>query len=119
MADEPLQKGERVFVRRLGHADTRGKITWVGPSKYGPGLRYGVRGDDGGMHWVDEEHVERETPNEPSAGDLAKGSRVQVVSGPHAGVEGDVFTIVPTGRIGVRDDDEETYWVEREHLELA
>lgn len=122
MSDRPshvLEKGERVFVRQLGKPDVRGKVTWVGPSKYGPGMRYGVRADGGGMHWVDEENVERETPLTESAGGVQKGSRVRVIGGPHEGVEGDVYLMGPTGRVGVRDDDEETYWVEREHLKLA
>jgi hypothetical protein len=40
------------------------------------------------------------------------------VAGPHEGVVGDVYICPPTGRLGVRDDDEETYWAEREQLEL-
>ena len=123
MSDLPdmLKKGDRVFARQLGKPDVRGKITWVGQSKYGAGMRYGVKGDDGITYWFDEEHVEPETPaaGERKPGEMGKGSRVKVVKGPHEGVEGDIYLWVPTGRIGVRDDDENTYWVERDQIVLA
>lgn len=115
--DDLLQKGDRVFVRQLGKPDVRGKITWVGPNRYGPGMRYGIRDDGGAMHWADETSVEREA-TEPGPGEIQKGSRVRVVGGAHEGVIGDVFLCPPTGRVAIRDDDEETYWVERDLLEL-
>ena len=115
-----LKKGARVFARQLGKADIRGSITWVGPSRYGDGYRYGVKADDGSTHWVDEDSVIPEAgPSEPGADEIQKGSRVRVIGGAHAGVEGDVYTAGAAGRFGVRDDDEETYWVDSEHLELA
>lgn len=116
MAQLPLMKGDRVFVRQLGKPDVRGKITWVGPNKYGPGLRYGVRADEGRMVWCDEDDVEPDGPVE--TGGIEKGARVKVTGGPHEGVEGDIYLAAPTGRVGVRDDDEESYWVEREHLKV-
>jgi hypothetical protein len=117
MTDVLLKKGDRVFVRELGKPDVRGKITWVGPSKFGPGMRYGVKPDDGGgVRWVDEDNVEPEDKGSATGG-IEKGSRVRVTGGPHAGVEGDVYIAAATGRVGVRDDDEETYWIERDHLE--
>jgi len=69
---------------------------------------------------LDEENVEREGgPESKVPSGLEKGSRVRVTAGPHEGVEGDVYISGPTGRIGIRDDDEDTYWVEREHLKPA
>jgi len=120
MSDEPLvlAKGTRVFARQLGKADIRGKITWAGPNRYGSGFRYGIRADDGSMHWVDEDSVTPEEKPTPKGG-IQKGSRVAVTGGPHEGVEGDVYIVSGASRFGVRDDDEETYWVDREHLKLA
>ncbi|MAC26129.1 MAG: hypothetical protein CMN31_09325 [Sandaracinus sp.] len=111
MSEKPLVKGDRVHVRRLGKADVTGKIYWVGPSKYGPGLRFGVKADDGSKHWCDEEDVERVDggPKEGPGG-LKKGSTVRVTAGEHEGVEGEVF-FYSKGRVGVRDDHEEMYWV--------
>lgn len=122
MSDIPsnlFQKGDRVFVRQLGKPDVIGKITWIGPNRYGPGMRFGVKDDEGGMHWVDEDNVEREPSTAaPAPGEIQKGSRVRIVTGADEGVVGDVFLCPPSGRVAVRDDDEETYWVERERLEL-
>ena len=123
MSDElpfALKKGTRVFARQLGKADVRGHITWVGPSRYGNGHRYGIKDDDGGTHWVNEDCVTPEVdPSAQSDGEIGKGSRVRITEGEHAGVEGDVYVAGPTGRFAIRDDDEETYWVERKHLESA
>jgi len=113
-----LEKGTRVFARQLGKADIRGSITWAGPNRYGNGYRYGIRADDGSTHWVDEDGVTPEAAPAP-AGGIQKGSRVTVTGGPHAGVEGDVYIVGDRDRFGVRDDDEETYWVDKKHLELA
>lgn len=113
-----LAKGTRVFARQLGKADIRGKITWSGPNRYGNGCRYGIRADDGSMHWVDEDAVTPESPPPPKGG-IQKGSRVVAIAGPHAGVEGDVYIVGGAGRFGVRDDDEETYWIDDKDLKLA
>lgn len=113
-----LPKGTRVFARRLGKADIRGTITWVGPSRYGDGYRYGVRADDGSTHWVDEADITPEAgPATVSADAIQKGTRVSVTKGPHAGVVGEVYIASAAGRFGVRDDDEETFWVEGKHLQ--
>ena len=113
-----LPKGTRVFARRLGKADIRGQVTWVGPSRYGDGHRYGVRADDGSTHWVDEADITPEAVSAAAgANAIQRGTRVRVIDGPHAGVEGEVYIASAAGRFGVRDDDEETCWVEEKHLE--
>ena len=113
-----LKQGARVFARQLGKADIRGSITWIGPNRYGPGYRYGIRADDGSKHWVDEDDVTPEVdPADVDPNAIRKGSRVRITAGAHAGLEGDVYTAAAAGRFGVRDDDEETYWVDEEHLE--
>lgn len=114
-----INKGARVFARRLGKADVRGKITWVGPNRYGEGYRYGVRADDGTTHWVDEKDITPEVdPSAEDKGGIKKGSQVVVTGGPHSGVRGEVFIASPGGRFGVRDDDEETYWVDEKDIAL-
>ena len=112
-----LKKGTRVFARQLGKADVRGAISWVGPNRYGSGYRYGIKGDDGGTHWCDEDAVTPESAPVPGKDEVQKGSRVKIIKGPHAGVEGDVFTAGAAGRFGVRADDEETYWANKAELE--
>jgi hypothetical protein len=116
----PLKLGSLVFARRLGKADVRGRITWSGPSKWGDGFRYKVQAEDGVSHWADEKDLtlEAEAPGaDPDA--IRKGTRVKVTGGPHAGIEGDVYIVGPASRFGIRDDDEETYWVDGKDLEHA
>ena len=56
MSDEfpgALNKGARVFARRLGKADVEGRVTWVGPNRFGddplnPGAGDGGYGTYGG-----------------------------------------------------------------------
>ncbi len=119
-SDDTFEKGDTVFARELGKPDVRGTVVWVGAKKYGAGLRYGVKDAAGSTFFFDGENVERDGPQggAVSRGGIQKGSRVRLVKGPHAGVIGDVYICGPTGRIGVRDDDEETYWAERAEVEL-
>ena len=51
-----LTKGARV---EIGGGLT-GEIFWVGPNKFGPGLRLGVKDQDGRKHWVDAAAVRLE-----------------------------------------------------------
>jgi len=51
-----LVKGARV---KWG-SGAAGVIFWVGPNKYGPGLRLGVTSDEGGKVWLDAATVEVE-----------------------------------------------------------
>lgn len=110
--------GARVFVRRLGKADFRGRITWAGLSKWGDGYRYKILTDGGSTEWADEKDLTLE-PESPGADAdaIRKGTRVRVTGGAHAGVEGDVYIAGPGSRFGIRDDDEETCWVDGKHLE--
>jgi len=126
--DVKLEKGARVAITggRKG-AGMRGEIFWIGENKYGPGMRYGVRGDDAVTYWVDEEHLGPETavpkPPEPELGPaLEKGQRVEIVKGPDKGVLGEVFWVGdskfgPGKRYGIKGDDEETYWADEQLVE--
>jgi hypothetical protein len=49
----PVRKGSRVVLPDGGE----GSVFWLGESKYGPGLRVGVKGDDGRTHWAGYEEV--------------------------------------------------------------
>jgi hypothetical protein len=110
--------GVRVFARRLGKADVRGKITWAGPSKWGDGYRYKILSDDGTSHWADDKDLTPEAAQPGGdAGGIREGVSVRVTGGAHAGVVGDVYIVSHADRFGVRDDNEETYWVDGKHLE--
>lgn len=58
-----LEKGTHVAIVKGSDAGKEGEIFWVGDSKFGPGMRYGVRGDDAETYWADERQIEvREAP---------------------------------------------------------
>jgi len=67
----PLQKGQRVVLLK---GDTSGEVFWTGQSKYGAGMRYGVRADDGQTHWVDDHELRADGPV-PSVDRAASSSR--------------------------------------------
>lgn len=113
-----LKIGSRVFARRLGKADVRGEITWSGPSKYGGGFRYKVLAKDGSSHWVDEKDITLESEPKLDPDAIQKGTSIVVTGGPHEGVRGEVY-IVSGDRFGIRDDYEETYWVNKQYLAKA
>jgi len=117
-----LDKGTRVRIiaGRQGEG-AAGTVFWTGPSRYGEGLRLGVRGDDGQTYWVDEGDVEETTakppPVEPGP-TLQKGDRVAYDAEGRAGT-GSVFWIGqsrqgPGQRLGIRDDDggDEPVWLD-------
>lgn len=131
-AKEPqFQKGDRAAVvsgaKDLG---VRGEVFWVGENKYGPGLRYGLRGDDGETYWVDEANIgtEADAPPAPEppppdeSPPIAKGARVEITGGRQGkGVVGEVFWVGeskygPGMRYGIRADDEQTYWIDGRHV---
>lgn len=118
-----FRKGDRVKViggkKSLG---VTGTIFWVGENKYGEGQRFGIRGDDGETHWVAEELCEatRETMEVPEGPEIGKGDRVQWGEGDDL-LEGTVFWLGPNKfgpgtRIGVKDDDGETHWLDSRRL---
>lgn len=109
----------------------RGEIFWLGPNKYGPGHRYGLRGDNGETYWVDEASLgpEADAPEAPKVEReakpaLAKGQRVMITRGAGKGTAGEVFWTGDSKfgngmRYGVRADDEQTYWVDDHELEVS
>lgn len=126
-------KGDRAAIvagRKNPHG-IRGEIFWVGDNKYGPGKRYGLKGDDGDTYWCDETHLGAEAdappPPEPRPEDarpvLKKGSRVEITGGREGvGEKGEVFWVGDSKfgkgmRYGVRDGDA-TYWVDEQFVTL-
>lgn len=126
--DKPLfDKGDRaaIVAGRAG-VGVRGSVFWVGENKYGPGMRYGLRSDDGETFWVDETQIGREEdapppperkPRDNAADALEKGARVEITGGPSAGVRGEVFWTGASRygngmRYGVRSEDGESHWVD-------
>ena len=57
-AKDPIAKGATVEITggREGVGQS-GEIFWTGDSKYGKGMRYGVKTSDGTTYWVDEAFV--------------------------------------------------------------
>jgi hypothetical protein len=121
-------KGDRAAIVEGNGTGMRGEVFWTGPNKYGPGFRYGLRGDDGATYWVNEEQLgpvdavpEPEIEVPPA---LDKGQRVRITGGREGvGVEGEIFWVGesrygPGMRYGVRGPGEdETYWVDSPHVE--
>ena len=116
-----FDKGDRAAI-------VRGRKNPVGENKYGDGMRYGLRGDDGETYWCDETHLgpEEGAPPPPEGGSapvaLAKGARASITKGPSAGVEGEVFWVGdsrygPGMRYGIKDDAGETHWADSHQVE--
>lgn len=129
-----FDKGDRAaIVAGQKSVGVRGSVFWVGENKYGPGMRYGLRGDDGETYWIDEQQIGREEDapaapkpeprRAPSGPSFNKGDRVRIVSGPSGvGLTGEVFWTGASKygdgmRYGVRGSDEETYWVDGNQVE--
>jgi hypothetical protein len=54
-----LEKGDRVrIVRGKDGVGQEGEVFWTGESRFGAGMRYGVKNEAGDTFWVDEEVVE-------------------------------------------------------------
>ncbi|MGE0789647.1 MAG: hypothetical protein AB7S26_28500 [Sandaracinaceae bacterium] len=123
-----LEKGARVAIvgGRQG-VGTRGEIFWIGENKYGPGMRYGVRGDNGETYWLDADKLGPESaapaaPDGPAKPVLAKGQRVEITRGPGSGTQGEVFWVGDSKfgkgmRYGVKDDAGETHWVDEQQVD--
>lgn len=122
-----MDKGTRVRIisGRQGQGAT-GTVFWTGPSRYGEGLRLGVRGDDGATWWVDEGNVEETTAGPPPVDPgptFEKGDRVAFEVAGRQGT-GSVFWIGesrhgPGQRLGIHDDDgEEAVWLDARFARL-
>jgi hypothetical protein len=130
-AEPRFGKGDRAaIVAGKRDVGVRGAVFWIGPNKYGEGMRYGLRGDDGATYWVDESQVGPEAgappaPERPAREALSKGDRVKITSGREGvGTTGEIFWVGDSKfgvglRYGVRVSEDETYWVDEAHVELV
>ncbi|MEM9070387.1 MAG: hypothetical protein AAGE52_17920 [Myxococcota bacterium] len=129
MSDD-IGKGTRVRITGGQGTGQSGAVFWEGPNKFGPGKRFGVRGDNGETYWVDDENVEIDDsapaaapPVEAEEAKFEKGDAVRVVSGESEGASGEVFWIGESKfrpgmpRYGVRDESGETHWVDQIEVE--
>lgn len=104
---------------------TRGEVFWTGENKYGQGMRYGLKGDDGVTYWLNDEEIGTEdgappAPPPPDRPPLDKGARVRIVGTKDEGVEGEIFwtgasRYGPGMRYGVKEG-EATYWVDEANV---
>lgn len=122
-----LEKGARVAIvgGRKGNG-VRGEIFWIGENKYGPGMRYGVKGDDAETYWVDQDHIgpedavpETKVEAKPA---LDKGQWVEVTKGRDAGQKGEIFWVGDSRfgagkRYGLKNADDETIWADGQQVE--
>ncbi len=136
--NEPTDDGEREFgkgarvkiVSGLEGVGVVGEIFWWGESKYGDGMRAGVSADDDETYWVDEENLgwpDEDIPEDvleaaKEASEFRKGDDVRVKSGKHEGATGVIFWWGESKwgdgmRAGVETEDDQTIWVDAEHLE--
>lgn len=123
-------KGDRAaIVGGRKNVGVRGQVFWIGENKYGPGQRYGLRGDDGETYWVTDANIgpEEGAPPAPESNapkeTLSKGSRVSITKGPTAGVEGEIFWVGDSKfgvgmRYGIKDAEGESYWADHNQVEL-
>jgi hypothetical protein len=129
MSDKPqFDKGDRAaIVGGRNPLGTRGEVFWVGENKFGSGMRYGLKGDDGVTYWLDSEEIGSEegappAPPPPDRPPLDKGTRVKIVGTKDAGIEAEIFwtgasKYGPGMRYGVKNG-EETYWVDEANVEV-
>ncbi len=136
-AQAKYEKGARAAIMAGAKgAGVRGEIFWIGENKYGPGMRYGLKGDDGQTYWVDEASLGAEDaappPPAPKPGAASadsgvtfdKGDRVTIAAGPGSGKIGRVFwagrsKYGPGMRYGVRDDDDTAHWLDAHEVKPA
>ncbi len=122
-------KGDRAaIVSGRSGVGVRGSVFWIGENKYGPGMRYGLRGDDGATYWVDEADLgpEDQAPPAPEKAKeqgptLDKGDTALITGGPHVGSSGEVFWVGRSKygdgmRYGIRGEGEDAYWVDSVHV---
>ncbi len=128
-----VAKGDRVKIigGKQGVGEI-GDVFWLGENKYGPGIRAGVKTDDGQTFWVDTNELgstdavvsEREIAAAKDNSKFGKGDSVNITGGEGAGSKGTIFwwgesKFGPGMRAGVEAEDGEKYWVDAEHLEMA
>ncbi len=115
-----VDKGTRVTITKGKGTGVSGTIFWVGANKWGPGQRFGIRGDDGETYWAPEPDVEEAggpAPEVEAGPTFAKGDRVGFKVGEREGT-GTVFWTGdsrsgPGQRLGINDDSgEEPVWLD-------
>ncbi len=121
-----MTKGDRVKIARGKGTGVAGTIFWVGENRYGPGQRFGIKGDDGETYWSAEDQLEAADvppPPEPEGPVPNKGDRVEWTQGGASGF-GRVFWVGqsrsgPGMRFGVEDDDGETRWLDQRFVKVT
>jgi len=68
-----VKKGDRVVITAGKGRGKAGVVFWVGPSKYGQGLRLGLRTDGGETAWAGAHEIELEGPAQAPRFDPAAG----------------------------------------------
>lgn len=120
-----MDKGTRVRITSGKGRGVSGNIFWKGANKWGPGDRYGVRGDDGETYWVAESDVEPDgskAPPPPTGPTFDKGDRVRFKNRGEEGT-GTVFWVGksrngPGQRLGINDDHgEDAVWLDAHRCE--
>ncbi len=119
MTKKSAKKGDRVKIVEGQGSGQHGEVFWIGPNKWGPGSRLGVRGDDGETYWINEEDTEPSTAEAPALDPgetFEKGDRVAFEQRGQQG-EGAVFWTGQSRdggqRLGVRpDDSEDAVWLD-------
>ncbi len=109
-----------------------GEIFWWGDSKYGEGMRAGIKGPGDKTYWVDEADLGWPDDDIPDAileaakaqPDMGKGDRVRVLNGKETGSEGVIFWWGESKwgdgmRAGLKTDDDETIWADAGDLEVV
>ena len=129
-----FEKGDRVKI--IGGTEgvgVVGEIFWWGDSRYGDGMRAGVRGpEEDESYWVDaihlgdpsEEIAEEVLEAAKEAAKFRKGDRVRVIEGRDAGSVGVIFWWGESKygegmRAGIEADDGEKVWADAAELEQA
>ena len=83
---ETFAKGSRVSITKGPSAGVEGEVFWVGESKYGVGMRYGIKDGSGETHWADSNQVDLLAPPSPDAPRSGGGGRP--ASGQNPGGQG-------------------------------
>lgn len=119
-----LGKGSRVRIKAGPQSGVTGSIFWTGKDRRGDGMRFGVRGDDGGTHWVSDRDCEasREPAPKFDGPKFKKGDRVKFKERGEEGL-GAVFWTGDSReggqRLGVRPDNDpdNAVWIDSRFCE--